>query len=322
MSRLLTLLAIVALAGAAYAQDSHEVTLSVEPQTVTIGEVFVATVQFTLPAGAEAIVPGEDADFGGAEVRSFEQSELTLPDGGTRFTVIYALALWKVGGSRLNTPAIASRDADGEIAEIEHAEATVTVSSVLPEGAEEIKDIRGPRAMPLLWWHYLVAALPVVALIVAIALLVGWLRSRKRAEAPEEAAAPPLPPAEEALLALDELEREDLVAAGDIKEHYVRLSWIVRNYTERRWRLPALEETTGMLSYTMAGSGRVGDETVEEITALLRRSDLAKFAKHRPEAVVAREDIGQAREIVRATRRREEVAEDAAPDVAIASEAG
>ena len=102
----------------------------------------------------------------------------------------------------------------------------------------------------------------------------------------------------------------------------MRQSWIVRNYIERRWRLPALEETTGMLSYTMAGSGRIADEAVGEITALLRRADLAKFAKHRPEALVARADIGHAREIVRATRRREEVAEDAAPDAVAASAAG
>jgi len=121
----------------------------VEPRTVTIGEVFVATVEFTLPADAEVIVPGEDADFGGAEVRSVEQSETALPDGGRRFTVTYSLALWEVGESTLKSPAIASRDPDGTIAEIEQAEAAVTVGSVLPEGAEEIKDIRGPRAMPL-----------------------------------------------------------------------------------------------------------------------------------------------------------------------------
>ncbi|MGC9317449.1 MAG: hypothetical protein ACP5KN_05365, partial [Armatimonadota bacterium] len=103
-------------------------------------------------------------------------------------------------------------------------------------------------------------------------------------------------------LALDELEREDLPAAGEIKEHYVRLSWILRHYVERRWAIPALEETTGMLAQSMSSSGRVDDQVAARIVEVLQRADLAKFAKHRPAAGVAREDVERARAIVRDSR--------------------
>ncbi|MGI5817017.1 MAG: hypothetical protein ACOX9R_02850 [Armatimonadota bacterium] len=321
MSRLLTVLALLAVAAGVLAQGDHDVTLTLDPETVTIGEVFRATVEFTLPADRRPIVPGQDADFGGAEVRSVEQTATALPDGSMRYAVTYQLVLWEVGESTLPGPKITSLGNDGSTTEIERTEAKITVLSVLPEGATEIRDIRGPRAMPLRWQHYVLAALPVIGLLGMIALAVWWIRSRRSAGASAEAAAPPLSPAEEALRALDELESADLVGEGLIKDHYVRLSWILRSYAERRWALPALEETTGMLRQTMAGSGRVPEGAVEQIIAVLRRADLAKFAKHRPEASVARADITRVREIVRSTRPRQEVAGDAAVEIAVASPA-
>ena len=321
MRRLTALAVAIALTCAAQAQERPEVSITVEPQNVMIGELFTATVTFDLPADHEAIVPAEDADLGGAEVRSVEQSAEALADGGRRHTIAYTVALWEVGESTLTSPAIAVRGPDGAVRELDRSEAEVAVRSVLPEGAVEPRDIRGPREIPLLWHHYVAAALPVLALIGLAALAVWWVRSRRSADQPEETAAP-LPPAEEALAALDALESEDLVGEGHIKEHYVQLSWILRNYVRRRWNLPALEETTMTLRHTMLGSGRPADDVVEQITGVLQRADLAKFARHRPGADVARSDIREVREIVHATRPRQEVTGDEASEAGIASRAG
>jgi hypothetical protein len=322
MSRLLVTLAALTLAASAVCAADGDVTLTLPAESVMIGEPFSAVVEFTLPAGREPVLPEEATAFGDdAEVRSVEQSVTPIPDGSSRYSITYSLVLWEVGEKTLTSPAITSQAADGSTVALERTEAQMTARGILPEGTEEIRDLRGPREMPLLWYHYVIAALPVLALIALVALLVRWIRARRGARLPEEAPAVPLTPAEEALLALDELEREDLVGHERIKEHYVQLSWIVRNYIERRWDLPALEETTGMLAQTLSGSGRVPDEAVVAIVALLRHADLAKFAKHRPEAPVAREDIERAREIVRSTSWREEVAEDAAAEVEVASAA-
>ncbi|MFP4248976.1 MAG: hypothetical protein ACLFU7_04920 [Armatimonadota bacterium] len=322
MRRALALLVALALAPGIVAQERPELTLEVDPRAATIGDLLTVTVSFELPADHEAILPGEEADLGGAEVRSVDQSVENAVDGGRRYVVRYEAALWEVGETTLTSPDIASRSPDGEVTQFAPAEATVTVRSVLPEGAEEIRDIRGPKEIPLRWHHYAVAALPVIGLLGLLALLVWWVRSRRGADAPETAPVAPLPPAEEALSALRELESEDLVGEGLIKEHYVRLSWILRNYVERRWGLPALEETTGMLRHTMLGSGRVPEAAVEGMVEVLRRADLAKFAKHRPEAETARAEIARVRQIVHATRSGEEVAETAASDETVASPAG
>lgn len=311
------MLALVAITAHA-AGDAPEVTLSVDADEVTVGDVFSATVEATWPADVRLNLPERPAHLGDAEVRSVE-TETDEPRPGISCAVIrYRLTLWEVGEGHVRAPAITWRSRDGEARELERPEATVTVASVLPEGAEEIKDIRGPREIPLEPVHYVLAALPLLLLAAGIVAAVVVLRRRGAAEEDEEPAAP-LPPGEEALAALDALEGDELVGAGQIKAHYVRLSRIVRRYVQRRWGLAALKETTGMLGRSMRDSGRVPGGPAKRIVGLLRRSDLAKFARHRPGDAQARSDVQTAREIVRETARRREEAEGPADTASAAA---
>ncbi|MBD3293286.1 MAG: hypothetical protein GF393_10200 [Armatimonadia bacterium] len=322
MRRLPALLCTLLLMVPVLADELPEVSVAVQPQSVTIGDVIEVTVAVTLPQGHLTTLAGRDADLGGVEVRSADTSSEVLEAGDVRHTAVYEATVWEVGEITVESPPIAVRAPDGEAYELERSQATLTVRSVLPEGAEEIRDIRAPKEMPLRWTHYALAALPVIGLLGLVVLLIWWLRRRRgEEETPQDTTEPQLPPAEEALEALLALQNEDLPEQGRIKEHYVRLSWILRNYVERRWSLPALEETTGMLRHTMLGSGRLQQTTAERITEVLRRADLAKFAKHRPQANIAMADVVVVRDIVYATRPAQEVAEGAGHDEPLASPA-
>lgn len=277
------------------------VEIAVSPQRATIGDLLTAQVTVTVPPGVAVTLPGEDADLGGAEVRALSTHEEKLADGTRQVMLSYQITFWEVGEQTVKAPPVAWRVSDGEGRQADRPETTVAIRTVLPPDAEDIKDIRGPREIPLRWHHYLLAALPVVALLGLLGVGIGALR-RRRIVARPEPAAPPLSPDEEALQALDQLAAEDLPGSGRIKEHYVRLSWIVRHYVERRWRLPALEATTRMLAENMRGSGVVAAPVAATIVAVLRRADLAKFAGHRPEVDVARADVDEARRIVLASR--------------------
>ncbi len=318
---LLAILLAAVLSGAAAADDAPSMSLSVEPNEVSVGDLFTVTVTVEHAEGVTVNLPGADADLGSAEVRSAQRSVERLPNGRRRLTVIYRATLWEVGETTVQAPPASWRSASGEAHEFDRPEAVVTVRSVLPEGADDIRPIRPPHEMPLRAIHYVLAALPILLLLALIAGAIVWIRRRRsRAEA-EQAPEPVLPPAEEALNALDELEEENLVGRTLLKEHYVRLSWILRRYIERRWHLAALEETTGMLRRSMKGSGRVDDDIADRIATVLRRADLAKFAKHRPEHAVARADLDEVRQIVTMTRAREESQEepDAGTERALAS---
>jgi len=293
------------------AEAPVEVAAEVEPSEVTVGDVFTLTVTVTAAGDAGLKLPGKDADFGDAEVRSFDTEESLGPEGQRVVKLAYKLALFEVGKREIKAPPITYQGPDGQAKQAPRPVASVTVKSVLPEGAQEIKDIRGPREMPLSPWQWaslIGAALLLVALLAAA--FVVWRRLRGKEQ--EEKAAPPLPAHLEALEALDKLEGEDLVARGLLKDHYVRLSWIIRRYLWRRYRAPALEETTAMLARWLRASGRAPQQA-EAFLPVLEEADLVKFAKHQPEDAAAYRALESARQIVNATKPREMPVESEAP---------
>ena len=301
------------------ALSAPELSVSVEPAKITVGDLFTVTVTAEIADGVEVDLPLDDADLGDAEVRYSERVVEVLPDGGQRIRVDYQATLWEVGEHSVLAPRATWRAPEGDPRDFERPAVTVAVRSVLPQGAEDIRPVRDPHEIPLQIGHYLLAALPPLLLVALIAGAILWLRRRRRDQEAAEAPIVALTPAEEALKALDELESEDLVGQAMLKEHYVELSQILRRYVERRWHLPALEETTGMLAESMAGSGRIDQEAAGKVTSVLHRADLAKFAKHRPEPAAARADIDQVREIVCVTQPGEEAREEIRPGRAMAS---
>ncbi|NNC70981.1 MAG: hypothetical protein HKN90_09195 [Flavobacteriaceae bacterium] len=127
-----------------------------------------------------------------------------------------------------------------------------------------------------LWW--LVLALLLIALIL-------YLRSRKK-KTPEEIEAA-IPPYELALRRLKELDAKELWQKNKIKQYYVELTDILRNYIERELNIPALESTTDelietMTDFNLASSLNIPEETIEKLNKLLKDADLVKFAKFKP----------------------------------------
>ncbi len=127
-----------------------------------------------------------------------------------------------------------------------------------------------------LWWILL--ALLVVGLIL-------YLIFRKK-ETPEEIEAK-IPPYQLAQKRLNELDEKQLWQKNRIKEYYVELTVILRNYIEREMKIPALESTSDELletisDFNMSSSLNIPKETILKLQTLLKESDLVKFAKYKP----------------------------------------
>lgn len=143
-------------------------------------------------------------------------------------------------------------------------------------------------------------------LIAALAIIGFWIYYfviRKRKVTQEKPTYKVLPPFEEALYKLNELDEKLLWQNNQVKEYYSELTEIIRNYIERELQVPALENTTdeilGMLrDFQQAKTINTSKETLGKLKALLQESDLVKFAKSKPLALEIEEDRKDAEEII------------------------
>lgn len=201
--------------------------------------------------------------------------------------------------------------ASGRSAEVASEPVSITVAGVLGDDEPELRDIAPPVPVATPNWPLVYAAAALAALFLVAALLLAarrWRRPRAKRRRPGRVAAPHLPPHEEALARLDEVEASGLVDAADRKPAYHELSEIVRGYLGRRYDFPALDLTTGEIRAhlsEMAG----GERAAELLGDWLERCDLVKFAGADASPDEARQALYDARRFVEQTRADDAAAE-------------
>ncbi len=145
-----------------------------------------------------------------------------------------------------------------------------------------------------IWWG--LAALAIIGLV-----LYYLVFNKKKEE--ETIVVPSIPPFEEAIQKLHQLDEKLLWQNNKIKKYYSELTEIIRSYIERELKIPALEITTDELIATLSDfhtSGVIAttDETIGKLKALLQEADLVKFAKSKPLAIEIEEDRKDAEDVV------------------------
>jgi len=159
--------------------------------------------------------------------------------------------------------------------------------------AKDLNPLKDQWQAPLNWWLWGVIAL---AVLVAIAALIWWIRKRRRRD---EVALPAvrLPADVEALAELDRIDGLNLPAQGEFKTHYTLIVDALRRYLERRYGVEAMDRTSFELVEALDGR-RI---RVDGLSRLLDEADLVKFAKFAPTAETASDAIRRARDLVVAT---------------------
>lgn len=146
------------------------------------------------------------------------------------------------------------------------------------------------------WW--------VLGAILVIGLIALFLFRRKKRK---EAAAQKLPPYEQALFELRELDNSHLLEQKETKEYYSKLSEAVRRYLDGEVYDHAMESTTNeLIAYLEAerdrGRLKLQDATIARLKIILERADLAKFANSRPDILTAREDRSSVENVINDTK--------------------
>lgn len=139
--------------------------------------------------------------------------------------------------------------------------------------------------------------------LLLIAALIYYLKTRKKGEKEEKVVVASLPPYEEAIEKLQELDNKLLWQNNKVKLYYSELTEIIRTYIEKEINIPALENTTDEIIATLsdfneAETIETNRETIQKLKALLQEADLVKFAKSKPMSHEIEEDRKDAEDIL------------------------
>lgn len=141
---------------------------------------------------------------------------------------------------------------------------------------------------------YLIGLLAFAALL---AIAWRWFRKRKIQQPIPQQPIVEIPPHAIALEKLEQLEQAQLWQKGQVKAYHTQLTYILREFLEKRFHILALESTSQEIAAQL--KDLVSDELRQNITGLLLTSDMVKFAKAEPPEEVHQRLLEEARAFVK-----------------------
>jgi len=289
------------------------VTATPSKGEVTVGETFTIELKATGPAGTAYTFPA------GVEIETFalrtppadpKGGAVPATDPGARR---YEAAVFALGETEFPPIPVHYRLPDGTEGVASSGAIPLKVVSLLPKDPQQQKlaDIRGPLSVGVgrAFWVALVVALGLVA-----ALVVWLIRRRRKAKAPAAVPVPEVSPDAEALRALGTLAASGLLARGEYRPFYIRLTAVAKRYLERRLGAPILEMTTAETLAFLRGH-RHGGDLLPVVRDLAEAADRIKFAKGQGLADEAERHLAAVRALVPALEAKlRPVASDAGAD--------
>ena len=292
-------LLVVALVAHVRAQtDPPELFAALDPAVITVGDPVRLVVTVSHAPDARVVWPDV------FELDPFELVDLRLlepmPEGNrVRSSAELTVTAFELGQLTLPAFEVAVVDAAGDTVRLATDAAVVSVESIGRDEGGDIRDIKGPLAIPF----SVVTLLPWLAGLAILGVAASWLYRRYRRRQQPDVPAPVVPtrPAREiALESLDALEASGLLELGEVKTYHIRVSDIMRVYTADRFGVEAMEMTTGEVLEGLRRTGALSG-VVADFRQLLDRCDLVKFAKFRPDVPACRGLVPLGRRLVDVT---------------------
>ena len=182
----------------------------------------------------------------------------------------------------------------------------IQVEMVKVDTTLAIKDIKGVQDVPISvfeWiryhWKWFAGFAVLAILVFGIYLIIK--NKNKELDLGEKVELPLIPPYELAIQKLKKLQDGKWWQQGDVKYYHASISEILREYLEKEFDFPALEQTTRevMRSIRLTGIDNLQQKHLNKILVL---SDLVKYAKEKPIAEENEEMMALALEFVDKTK--------------------
>lgn len=279
------------------------VTAEVDSLNMIIGDRFQLHLSATYPKGA-ALESIDLSDLQSVENVDIEQETPwdTVNAGATmRLEKDLTLQVWDSGYYWIpEIPFVVEENGASNVHKTNRI--PITVAAVVLQDSTDLADIKDIIREEANWRDYILYLVPFLLVALIGGLIYWWKRRKKMADAPP----PPvikLPAHEIAFSAFTQLKEEKLWQQGNIKAYQSRLTYIIREYLENRYEIPALESTTDEILRSLQ---RVDFDTSwkNKLQNILQVADLVKFAKAKPPADFHDKVLLEAEAFVEATKRQ------------------
>jgi hypothetical protein len=216
--------------------------------------------------------------------------------------MVFQLVYWDTGHFVIPAYEVAVLKADSSLDyTLRTKPLPVQVVSVLEQsGARELRPVKQPVPVPIFWpWRTLGLALLLVVLLAGIVLV--WRQRQKReaikTEAPLKLKAPPDEVARQKLQALREAQ---YLQRGAVKDFYVELSYLLREYVEHSFFTKTLEMTTQEID-ALRDTFPFESGLMTQWLEVLKRADYTKYARGSVPMGVGEQDLTWAEEFIAKT---------------------
>jgi hypothetical protein len=252
----------------------------VDKKTITIGEILTYTLEIDLHKDSYIDFTKTGLDMGGFELKGIEDEQDEKIEGSKiRKRRHYRLTTYTVGSYIIPEQMIRITQPDQTVNDIQTQAIFIDVKSTLDESenSEDIKDIKGPVAMPFtLNIYYIMGSLIILIIGGFIAFHILKRRGLKQVPIIIKSAD------EIALIELDRIEALDLIKNNKMKAYYYLVSNCLRVYLENRYQIKAPEQTTEEFIDDVTQSDILDEAHINLLKEYLTHCDLVKYAKLAP----------------------------------------
>ena len=271
--------------------SAGQVASSIDSTAIKIGEELRYRIQVDVDS-TSLVVFSEEQTFQPLEIINSYPIDSTKKGGYYKLTKTYGLTQFDSGVYIIPKQKIIIGDKVFYTDSLK-VQVNPVVVDTTKQKLFDIKPITDVQRTRSNLWAYIALVLLV---LLAVTGLVYWFFWRKKplTEAEKIAA---LPPYERAKLALEKLDEDHYFQNEDVKMFYSDLTLILRQYLDEKVYDQSLESTTDELVFRLktlqaANQISLGANTIRNIETILKRADLVKFAKSKPDFELAKLDKG------------------------------
>ena len=292
---LLIFLAVPSALRAGEGSPAPEITVTLTPDTLFVGDHIHCTIHVRHPMSEVASLEGIERfmiEPFGMLLRKHSFAEESPGTGVDRFQ--FELAVFGSGRQTLPPFSVVLRNSKGELSgRVAYApSASVFVQALTDSSMHDLRPINPPvkPSIPLVLILPFILAVSGAAGVVL--LLIFLLKRAVRLSAEK---------VDSGQVAQRKLRKLNSRLSAGMPPHecYEELSNIMRTFLENHYRIRALEAVTQEIERDLKKLGVAG---FESIMNLLKQADLVKFADSRPDVDESRQSLHKAEEVIRSTR--------------------